>query len=60
MTTDSMQLRRAPRAMRRTAVPAGTLLLLLVGACSVERAFCGTGSLSCDAEADYSWVAAAP
>lgn len=32
------------------------LLAVLLGGCSIERAFCGTGSLACQADAEYSRI----
>lgn len=32
---------------------------MLAGGCSFERAFCGTESLACATDAEYSWVAQA-
>lgn len=47
------QARNGSRSAGRGLLAGAVLLAMLLGGCSFERTFCGTGSLICEAEVSF-------
>jgi hypothetical protein len=47
------QARNGSSAAGRGLLASAVLLAMLLGGCSFERAFCGTGSLICEADVSF-------